>query len=489
MGACALAERGLSPGWVGGWFSVAGCRAMLACMLSTTKIGYLMKVIISNTLTRTKEVFEPINSGKVSLYVCGITPYSYSHIGHARVYIVFDVLVRVLRLSGLEVTYIRNFTDIEDKILDRIEGDHADIVPKIKAFVDPFIADYHAGLAALNCQPPTFEPRVTETMPEIIDLVDRLLKNGHAYHLGNSIYYDIASFPSYGRLSGHPLENLIAGSRIDLNDQKRNPGDFALWKGNDQGLYWESPWGFGRPGWHIECSAMVHKYVEHLDIHGGGADLMFPHHENERAQSEAGYCSQLSKYWMHVEFLNLNKEKMSKSLGNVMLMRDVVTQANPMAFRLLMLQHGHTKPLNYSQEDLEAAAKAFDRLNDVFWKVELLDVAELVEAVTASEVDFIEDAVLGVASDDLNAAKAIALVFENMSDIKADKRTRQLAKALLCHVLGFVFAEPKQQEIPAEIQKIIDEREQARASRDWATSDRLRDQLAGLGYVVQDKKK
>lgn len=447
-----------------------------------------MSIFLTNTFSRTKEVVVPTSLGSISLYVCGITPYSYSHIGHARVYIVFDVLVRVLKLRGFNVTYIRNFTDIEDKILDRIAGDHTDIVPKIKAFVDPFIADYHAGLAALNCLPPTFEPRVTETMPEIIDLVERLLKQGHAYHLGNSIYFDIASFPSYGRLSGHPLENLVAGSRIDCNDEKKNPGDFVLWKGNEQGLYWSSPWGFGRPGWHIECSAMVHKYVEHLDIHGGGADLMFPHHENERAQSEAGYCNQLATYWMHVEFLNLNKEKMSKSLGNVMLMRDVVQQSNPMAFRLLMLQHAHTKPLNYSQEDLDASSKAFDRLNEVFWKVELLDEVEFMKAVAEAEVAFISQAVDAV-SDDVNAAKAIALVFENFSGIKASLRICQLAKSLLSHVLGFVFAEPKAQEISEEIQKILDEREQARLARDWATSDRLRDELAVRGYVVQDKKK
>lgn len=447
-----------------------------------------MSIFISNTLSRLKEAFTPAQAGKVSLYVCGITPYSYSHIGHARVYIVFDVLVRVLKLNGLDVAYIRNFTDIDDKILDRIPGEHTDIEPKIKAFVEPFVVDFHTGLRALNCLPPTHEPRVTQTIPEIIDLVDRLLKNGHAYQLGNSIYFDIASFPSYGKLSGHPLENLIAGSRVDCNDEKKNPGDFVLWKGNDEGLYWESPWGFGRPGWHIECSAMVHKYVEHLDIHGGGADLMFPHHENERAQSEAGYCSQLAKYWMHVEFLNLNKEKMSKSLGNVMLMRDVVAQNNPMAFRLLMLQHAHTKPLNYSQDDLDAASRAFDRLNDVFWNVELMDDTEFLLAALAQEVMFISQAV-EAASDDMNAAKALALVFENMSEIKASSRVRQLAKALLCHVLGFVFTEPKTQDVSPEIQKIIDEREQARANRDWATSDRLRDELAQRGYIVQDKKK
>lgn len=447
-----------------------------------------MKIAFNNTLNRAKELFKPTESGRVSLYVCGITPYSYSHIGHARVYITFDVLHRLLKCSGMDVMYIRNFTDIDDKILDRIPGEHTDIEPKIKAFVDPFIADYHAGLAALNCLPPTHEPRVTQTIPEIIDLVDRLLKLGHAYHLGNSIYFDIASFHSYGKLSGHPLENLVAGSRVDCNDDKRNPGDFALWKGNDEGLYWKSPWGFGRPGWHIECSAMVHKYTQHLDIHGGGADLMFPHHENERAQSEAGYESELAKYWMHVEFLLMNKEKMSKSLGNVLLMKDVLATNKPMAFRFLMLQHGYGKPLSYSDEDLLAAGKAFDRLNDALWNAPSLNEKDMMGALGKEDVAFISQAFDAVA-DDLGTAKALALIFEHMQEIKASESVRRLAKAFLEHVLGLVFAEPEDQEVSPEIQKIIDERERAREARDWETADRLRKELAQLGYVVQDKRK
>jgi cysteinyl-tRNA synthetase len=446
-----------------------------------------MKLLIQNTFLRAKEAFAPKTAGQVSLYVCGITPYSFSHIGHARVYIVFDVLVRILQVQGLQVTYIRNFTDIEDKILDRIPGDHTNIVPKINDFVMPFIADYHAGLKALNCLPPTHEPRVTETLPEIIDLTQRLLDSGHAYLLDGSIYYDIAAFSSYGKLSGHPLENLVAGARIENNDGKRNPGDFVLWKGNNQGLYWPSPWGYGRPGWHIECSAMIRKHVDHLDIHGGGADLMFPHHENERAQSEAGYGHELAKCWMHVEFLLMNKEKMSKSLGNVMLMKDVLADNNPMAFRFFILQHSYNKPLSFSMEDLQAAGRAFERLNDVLWSVSSITSEDMMRAILEEDVPFLSQAFYAL-QDDLNSAKALALIFENMSEIKGSSRMRSLVKTFLEQVLGLVFAEPQEQELSPEVQKLIGEREQARKDRNWARSDELRDALLKLGHVVQDKK-
>ncbi len=446
-----------------------------------------MKLAVSNTLTRTKEAFVPQKAGEVSLYVCGITPYSYSHIGHARVYITFDVLHRLLKVQGARVTYVRNFTDIDDKILDRIPQPHTDIEPKIKAFVDSFIDDYHAGLAALNCLPPTHEPRVTQTIPEIIDLTQKLIDRGHAYVVGASVYFDIASYPEYGNLSRHPLENLLAGSRVDVDDEKKNPGDFALWKGNENGLYWKSPWGYGRPGWHIECSAMVGKHVKTLDIHGGGADLMFPHHENERAQSEAGYGCQLANYWMHVEFLLMNKEKMSKSLGNVLLMKDVVAKNNPMHFRFLMLQHGYNKPLSYSDEDLEAAGKAFDRLNDVLWRAEVVSEGDFMSAIADQKTPFISQAFDAVA-DDLNTAKALALMFENMSELKASAEARNVAKAFCEQVLGLVFAEPKAQEISPEIAQLLEQREQARKEKNWATADAIRDELTRLGYVPQDKK-
>ena len=446
-----------------------------------------MKLVVSNTFTRTKEAVVPQLPGEISLYVCGITPYSYSHIGHARVYITFDVLHRLLKAQGVKVTYIRNFTDVEDKILDRIPQPHSDIESKIKVFVDPFIADYHAGLKALNCLPATHEPRVTQTIPEVIDLVSKLIARGHAYVLCNSVYFDVASYPEYGKLSGHPLENLLCGSRIDVDDDKKNPGDFALWKGNDEQLYWQSPWGHGRPGWHIECSAMVGSFTKTLDIHGGGADLLFPHHENERAQSEAGYGCQLSRYWMHVEFLLMNKEKMSKSLGNVMLMKDVLAQNNPMVFRFLMLQHSYNKQLSYSTEDLEAAGKAFDRLNDLLWSAPLLCADDVMKACVAQDLPFVSQA-LDAVQDDLNTAKVIALIFENIQEIKSSVHARSVARSFLEHVLGLAFAEPKAPELSPEIKSLIAEREQARKDHDWARSDALRDQLTRLGYALQDKK-
>lgn len=269
--------------------------------------------------------------------------------------------------------------------------------------------------------------------------------------------------------------------------KKKNPGDFALWKSNEDGLYWKSPWGYGRPGWHIECSAMVGKFTSTLDIHGGGADLLFPHHENERAQSEAGYGCQLARYWMHVEFLLMNKEKMSKSLGNVMLMKDVLAKNNPMAFRFLMLQHSYNKQLSYSTEDLQAAGKAFDRLNEVLWHAPLLSEDEFMQAYVEQDFQFVSQAFDAV-HDDLNTAKAIALIFENIAEIKASKTASSVVRSFMQHVLGLEFVEPKGPELSPEIKALIAEREQARKDHDWAKSDALRDQLARLGYVLQDKK-
>jgi cysteinyl-tRNA synthetase len=446
-----------------------------------------MKLLLSNTFSRKKEQFSSQQEGRVSMYVCGITPYSFSHIGHARVYVTFDILHRLLKMQGKDVLYIRNFTDIEDKILDRISQPHIDIEPKIKVFVQPFINDFHAGLTKLNCLPPTHEPRVTETIPEIIDLIERLIARGHAYTVAGDVYFDIASYPEYGKLSCHPLENVIAGSRVDIADEKRNPGDFALWKGNAQGLYWSSPWGYGRPGWHIECSAMISKYTKTLDIHGGGADLLFPHHENERAQSEAGFGCELSKYWVHVEFLLMNKEKMSKSLGNVMLMKDVLQKNNPMAFRFLMLQHGYNKPLSYSDEDLRAAGRAFERLNDLLWQVEPMTEIDFMYAVVEEDSIFITQAFDAV-SDDLGTAKAIALIFENIHEIKQSGETRMLVRSFCEHLLGLVFSKPIEQETTPEIDELIVARELARQQKDWKRADEIRDQLARLGYSVQDKK-
>ncbi|MBM3894421.1 cysteine--tRNA ligase [Candidatus Dependentiae bacterium] len=446
-----------------------------------------MNLKLSNTISRKKEPFVAQSLTYVTMYVCGITPYSYSHIGHARVYVTFDILHRLLKVLGKKVTYIRNFTDIDDKILDRIPLPHTQIEEKITQFVQPFIADFHSGLQKLNCLPVSHEPRVTQTIPEIIELVEQLIAKKHAYVVGNDVYYDIASFSAYGKLSGHPLENLLAGSRVDVADGKKNPGDFALWKGNSDGLYWSSPWGYGRPGWHIECSAMVGKYAKTLDIHGGGADLMFPHHENECAQSEAGFGYPLASYWMHVEFLLMNKEKMSKSLGNVLLMKDVLEKNKPMAFRFLMLQHGYNKPLSYSDDDLAAAEKAFDRLNDLFWRVESISDIDFMQAVLEQDIPFISQAFAAI-EDDLGSAKAIALIFEHISEIKNSPEARKLTKALCEQVLGLKFEEPKEQEISDEIKTLIEQREIARKEKNWVQADQIRAQLVALGYDVKDKK-
>ena len=305
------------------------------------------KIELYNSLTRKEEFLLPEQT--IKMYVCGITPYSDAHIGHGRCYVVFDILYKLFIFLGYNIKYVRNFTDIDDKLLSKAQETGSDY----KQIADKFIKRFKEDIFALGCLAPTLEPRVTENIAEIISFIEGLIKKKKAYVLDNDVYFDIESFSQYGKLSRKNLDELITGARVDINLNKKNPADFALWKGNNENLFWKSPWGYGRPGWHIECSALVEKYLgSTIDIHGGGMDLIFPHHENEVAQSEALMEKPLSKIWIHNAFVNLNKEKMSKSLGNIFTLRELFKKYDPMILRFYFLGHHYRTPIDFKMEML-----------------------------------------------------------------------------------------------------------------------------------------
>ncbi|MBS1987837.1 cysteine--tRNA ligase [Candidatus Dependentiae bacterium] len=441
---------------------------------------------LTNTLSRKKESFAPADASKVKLYVCGITPYDYSHLGHGRAYINFDLLVRLLKFLGHNVTFVRNFTDIDDKIINKAiqEG----IPEGFRTIAERYIDAYHQDMYQLNCIEPNYEPRVTQYIPEIIEFTSKLIDKGHAYIVDHDVYFDIASFPSYGKLSGKKLEDLAAGVRVEVDARKKNPGDFALWKGNEEGKFWSSPWGHGRPGWHIECSVMANALLgETLDIHGGGQDLMFPHHENEIAQSECLHNAPLSHFWLHNAFININKEKMSKSLGNFLTLRDTFKTFDPMVIRFFMLQHHYRTPIDFNDEDVQAAQVAYKKI------VTSMQAIDIPDEQTESYLNIvmthpITKAMLEALCDDLNTPKFLGLVFENLK--QCDNQTAVLVKILLQSVLGLTL-KPLDEEmviITPEIQELIDARQAARAAKDWARADALRDQLTELGVEINDKK-
>lgn len=429
-----------------------------------------------------KELFKPQNPDRVALYVCGITPYDYAHIGHGRCYVVFDTLYRLLQFFGYNVTYCRNFTDIDDKLLDRAQRDTGNKF-NYNQIAQKFIDAYHEDIQVLNCLSPAYEPRVTETIAEIIAFIKGLIEKGKAYQSGNDVYFSIESFPAYGKLSKRHLDELMAGARVAVNEQKRNPLDFALWKGEAEGTFWQSPWGWGRPGWHIECSAMAQKFLgDTLDIHGGGMDLIFPHHENEIAQSESLTLKPLTNYWLHNAFVRINQEKMSKSLGNFFTLRDVFKEYDPMLVRFMILNHHYRSPLDFSFEDLEALRKTYQRLCNLFKETQAQRSFIEKSAVAQKMLDFLRD--------DLNVAGMWGVVFENFGVLQENEQERAAVKYIIQELLGLTLVPLPEKTVAMtpEIEKLLQERAAARAAKDWAKSDQLRDQLKQLGYEVQDKK-
>jgi cysteinyl-tRNA synthetase len=441
-------------------------------------------ITLSNTLTNKKEQFTPLSPDEVKLYVCGITPYDFAHIGHGRCYVTFDVLYRLLKFSYSKVTYCRNFTDIDDKLMARAEKDLGDKL-RYHEIAQQFMKAYTQDVTKLNCLPPDIEPLATETIDAIIDIVQKLIDKGLAYEVDGDVYYSVRKFKDYGKLSKRKLEDLQSGARVTINDKKKDPLDFALWKAEEENTFWKSPWGYGRPGWHIECSAMAGKHLgEHIDIHAGGMDLIFPHHENEVAQSEGVHGADFARYWMHNAFVQLDKEKMSKSLGNFFTLRDVFEQFDPMVIRFYILQHHYRSPLDFSFDDIKASEKAYRRLCKAFANSTCPSASIDDEHVQESSIF---KQLMRFVKDDLNTVGALGVVFENLSDMQEEQCA---IKLFIQNILGLTLKPLPEVvvEITPEIQALIDAREQARVDKDWAKADELRDKLTALGVEVQDKK-
>lgn len=416
------------------------------------------------------------------MYVCGITPYDFAHVGHGRCYVIFDIFYRLLRAAGYQVTYCRNFTDIDDKLIARAEREYGDPF-RYRDVADRFIAAFKEDMVALNCLTPDCQPRVTDVIPEIIAFVEQLIISGNAYESNGSVYFSVRTFPSYGQLSKRTLDELVSGARVEVNEEKRDPLDFALWKSEPDGHFWKSPWGYGRPGWHIECSVMARNYLApQIDIHGGGMDLIFPHHENERAQSEALLQDSYVRYWMHNAFVRINKEKMSKSLGNFFTLRDVFARYEPMVVRFMICGHHYRSPLDFSFDDLDVARKSYQRLAKQFEPAPIAQSIDFTHPVVKRIVEFL--------ADDINTPGALGVVFESLPLIVNDIASMTAVKTALSHLLGLDMKPlpEKEVELTPEIEQLLREREEARAKRDWKRSDELRDQLRVLGYEVRDTK-
>ncbi len=442
-------------------------------------------VTLTNTLSGKKETFRSLKPNIVTLYACGITPYDRAHIGHARSYVSFDLLYRWLTFLGYDVTYCRNYTDIDDKLLKKANEQLGDQM-RYPEIAQTIIDQYQKEMTALNCKDPKHEPRVTEHIPLIIEFIEKLIAKGHAYESGGDVYFSVRSFPEYGKLSKQQIDELCAGARVDACEKKRDPLDFALWKKEEEGTFWDSPWGWGRPGWHIECSALASHYLgDQIDIHGGGRDLLFPHHENEVAQSEALTGKAFANYWMHNGLMRIDMEKMSKSLGNIIAIEDILKQYDPMELRFYFLQHHYRSPMEFSFHDLDGATKSYRKLCKA-----LLDVP--VGSFSQQELESmpITKKMLEFLTDDLNTTGMFGVVFESLDTIKDDAQLAAAVKQILHDVLGLRLAlvAQKEHEITPEIQKLLDEREAARAEKNWARADEIRDQLKAMGYEVRDKK-
>lgn len=441
---------------------------------------------LTNTLSGRKEAFHSLHDRVVNLYVCGITPYDYAHIGHGRCYVTFDVLYRLLRFLKYTVKYCRNFTDIDDKLLNKARAEYGD-QSRYKEIAQKYITAYEHDMNALSCLPPTFEPRVTDHIAPIITFIQGLVDTGHAYVVDGDVYYSIETFPAYGKLSKRNIDEMLAGARVSINEKKRNPLDFALWKGEAEGSFWASPWGFGRPGWHIECSTLARLYLgDQLDIHGGGMDLIFPHHENEIAQSEGLLHKTFAEYWVHNAFVRINQEKMSKSLHNFVTLKDLFEQCKPEVVRYLFLQHHYRSPLDFLSDELPAVQKSYQRLQKLFENTQL--AADY--APTFDELSPIGQRMVTFLCDDINTPGMLGVVFEHIKEIQDSKELKEQAYYVLSQVAGLALSPlvDKPFELTPEMESLLAQRQEARKNKDWAAADALREQLRILGFEVQDKK-
>ena len=449
---------------------------------------------IYNTLSRRKETLVPIKEGQISMYVCGPTVYDYFHIGNARPFVVFDTMRRYLEYRGYQVKFVQNFTDIDDKMINRANKDGT----TVKELGDRFIREYYQDADALGIERATVNPRATEHIGDIIKLVKKLIEKGHAYATENGdVYFSVRSDPGYGKLKGQDINDMENGARISPTEQKRDPLDFALWKGEKPGEpSWPSPWGKGRPGWHVECSAMSMKYLgETFDIHGGGMDLIFPHHENEIAQSECATGKPFVHYWMHNGYININNQKMSKSLGNFFLVRDIAKEYDLEAVRLFLLSANYRNPVNFSRDLMEQAVTSLNRLYTA--RDRLLDTAvdeSKDDSSVPAALDEFRDRFNEAMDDDLNTADALAVLFDFARWINifaTDAHTKDAIDAVkaryaeLNGVLGLVRKERKEN-FPQEAIALLEARKEAKKVKDWAKADTIRDELKAMGFAVED---
>lgn len=451
---------------------------------------------IFNTMSRSKEEFVPVDENEVKIYACGPTVYNYIHIGNARPLCVFDVLRRYLEYRGYNVKFVQNFTDIDDKIINRANEEESTFEEISKKYIEEFWTDAHG----LNFKDATVHPKATENIEEIIDIIKSLEEKGYAYAVNGDVYFRTLKFKEYGKLSHQPIEDLVSGARIAVGDIKENPLDFALWKGAKEGEpYWESPWGKGRPGWHIECSAMNRKYLgKTIDIHCGGQDLVFPHHENEIAQSECANDCTFSKYWMHNGYINVDNVKMSKSLGNFKTVREIADVYGYEVIRYFLISSHYRSPINYNLEIIEQCKSALERLYTCRESLDFAiknaahidDDVDLINALNGRREQFIE-----AMDDDLNTADGLSAVFELVKDINTkilDKAVSEnvcktAAKVFdeLCGVLGILYNR-KSNDLDAEIEALIEKRQEARKNGDFATADKIRDDLKAQGIILKD---
>jgi len=475
-----------------------------------------MAVKVYNTLTRRKEDLVPIEPGKLGIYVCGITVYDLCHIGHARSSVAFDTIVRYLRFRGFDVKYVKNFTDVDDKIINRANAEKV----TIKEVTEKYIDEHNRDMDALGVERPTIAPRATEHIGGMIELISKLQEKGLAYVSDGDVYYAVDKFGPYGKLSGRNIDDMLAGARVEVGDKKRNPMDFALWKASKENEpWWDSPWGKGRPGWHIECSVMSTQFLgTTFDIHGGGEDLIFPHHENEIAQSEGASGQTFARYWLHNGFIKINSEKMSKSLGNVFSIRDILDKYHPETLRLFILQTHYRSPIDFSDESLSEARAGMDRFytalktaKDALARGETAagddpKGKELLQKMASLKERFIE-----AMDDDFNSARAIGYLFDGVRSVNSYLKelgnrggTPSLASAIediksLGNVFGLFLDDPdeyfrkdRDREAcklgidTAEIEKLIKERNEARASKDWKRADEIRNALVARKISIKD---
>ena len=452
---------------------------------------------ILNTLSREKEEFIPVDENEVKIYACGPTVYNYIHIGNARPLCVFDVLRRYLEYRGYNVKFVQNFTDVDDKIINRANEEGLTFTEVSEKYINEFWTDAHG----LNFKDATVHPKATENIDEIIAIIKELEDKGFAYAVDGDVYYRALKFDGYGKLSHQPIDDLQSGARIAVGDKKENPLDFALWKAAKEGEpYWDSPWGKGRPGWHIECSAMNRKYLGNtIYIHCGGQDLIFPHHENEIAQSEAANGAPFAKYWMHNGYINVDNVKMSKSLGNFKTVREIADAYGYEVIRYFLISSHYRSPINYNREIIEQCKSALERLYtcreslDFAIKNASDDIendAEILKTIDSRRQQFID-----AMDDDLNTADGLAAVFELVKDINTkildkpvSRGTCEAAAKLfdeLCDVLGILYNR-KSNDLDSEIEALIEQRQQARKNKDWATADKIRDDLKAKGIILKD---